>query len=109
MKKLSVFYDHILEAMKQTNRTRLELFQEVKSEGIDAIEISSKHLKKYYKELKEDLNESGLVISCIYETYDWGNKPLWLQAKKQVDLARKVGAKTILVIPGFLSEKVLLL
>ncbi len=105
MKKLSVFYDHILEAMEQTNRTRLELFQEVKSEGIDAIEISAKHVRKNYRELKEDLNESGLVISCIYETYDWGNKPLWLQAKKQVDLARKVGAKTILVIPGFLSEK----
>ncbi|HKM35497.1 MAG TPA: sugar phosphate isomerase/epimerase [Lachnospiraceae bacterium] len=105
MKKISVFYDHILQAMEQTNRTRLDLLREVKAEGIDALEISATHLKKNYRQLKEELKESGLTISCIYETYDWGKRGLWLSAKKQVDLAKQVGASTILVIPGFLSEK----
>lgn len=103
--KISVFYDHILQAMEQTNRTRLELFREVRAEGIEAIEISATHLKKDYRQLKEELKESGLTISCVYETYDLGKRGLWILVKKQVDLAKKVGASKILVIPGFLSDK----
>lgn len=103
--KISVFYDHILQAMEQTGRTRLDLFKEVKTEGIDALEISATHLKKDYRQLMADLRESRLTISCIYETYDLGKRSLWLAAKKQVDLAKKVGASSILIIPGFLSDE----
>lgn len=103
--KVSVFYDHILEAIEQTGLTRIQILRELKNSGADALEINYNHLKKNYKELMEELSEVDLGISCIYDTYDWGNKPIWINGKKLVDMAKKVGAEKILVIPGFISEK----
>ena len=38
--KLSVFYDHILQAAEQTGKPLTELLDEVKSAGIEGVEIN---------------------------------------------------------------------
>lgn len=38
--KISVFYDHITQAEKQTNRSLDDLLGEIKEEGIDGVEIN---------------------------------------------------------------------
>lgn len=42
--KLSVFYDHILQAAEQTGKNVPELLAEAKNAGIDAVEINMTYL-----------------------------------------------------------------
>lgn len=103
--KISVFYDHITQAMAQTGQKLSVLLEEVKQDGIDGIEINYSQLATNKWKLMRAFKKAGLQISCIYEFYDWGNQVDLTKAKKHVKLAKKVGAGKILVIPGFLSEE----
>lgn len=103
--KISVFYDHITQAEKQTNRSLDDLLGEIKEEGIDGVEINYSQLACDKSNILSALGKAGLQISCIYEFYDWGNYGSLEQAKKQICLAKETGASKILVVPGFLSER----
>ena len=102
--KLSVFYDHIKEAEKQSNLAFAEILKEVRKAGITGIEINFSCLKENKEKILEELKTAGLCISSIYELYNWGNKPDLSYAKEHVDLAVEVGAEKILVVPGFVSK-----
>ena len=56
-----------------------------------------------HKEVLEVLAQNDLKISCIYEFYDMGRCDETEKSRRHVDTAVKVGAKRILVVPGFLS------
>ena len=107
--KLSVFYDHILQAKEQTGRSRRSLLREVREAGIDAVEINATMLARHYVDIRWALKRAGLDISCIYETCSLGmeqaDQAEIAKAKKTVDLAAKTGAPRVLIIPGFLSQK----
>ena len=103
--KISVFYDHLRDAAEQTGKEIGEILKEVAKEGIQGIEINFTCLLENETLIQDMLEKTGIQISCIYEFSDWGEKKELSYAKKQVDMAKKVGAKQILVIPGFLSEK----
>ena len=100
--KISVFFDHILQATEQTGKSVKELLSEIKGYGVDALEINHTYLMEH-KELWQLFDEIGLKISCTYEFYDWGDNTDIRNAKEQVDIAKKLGAEKILVIPGFLD------
>lgn len=86
--KISVFYDHITQAEKQTNRSLDDLLGEIKEEGIDGVEINYSQLACDKSNILSALGKAGLQISCIYEFYDWGNYGSLEQAKK-TDLSCK--------------------
>lgn len=106
--KLSVFFDHVLQAQEQTGKTLAELLAGVKAAGIEAVEINLDYLNEH-EEVLELLRENGLNISCIYEFYDMGRCDETEKSKRHIDTAAKVDAGKILVVPGFLfgeaSEK----
>lgn len=103
--KISVFYDHITQAKGQTNRSLDDLLGEIKKDGIDGVEINYSQIVRDKSNILSALGKAGLQISCIYESYDWGNDNNMEQARKQICLAKETGASKILVIPGFLPEK----
>lgn len=103
--KISVFYDHITQAMEQANRSLDDLLGEIKKDGIDGVEINYSQFARDKSNILSALGKAGLQISCIYESYDWGNDSNIEQAKKQVCLAKENGVSNILVIPGFLTEQ----
>lgn len=100
--RLSVFFDHILQAKEQTGKTLEELLQGVKSAGIEAVEINLEYLVNH-KEIFDLLKKVGLAVSCIYEFYEMGQRNEEEKAQKHIETAILVGAGRILVVPGFLQ------
>jgi len=100
--KLSVFFDHVLQAQEQTGKSLEELLAGGRNAGIEAVEINLTYLCEHSYVI-DALKTADLGISCIYEFYDMGHFDETEKAKKHVDTAVSVGAKRILVVPGFLS------
>lgn len=98
---LSVFFDHVLQAREQTEKPVEELLSGVREAGIDAVEINLNYLSEH-EEVLGLLAQNGLGVSCIYEFYDMGRCDETEKAQRHVETAVKVGAKRILVVPGFL-------
>lgn len=100
--KLSVFYDHILQAAAQTGKPLPELLKKAKNAGIDAVEVNLTYLCEH-EETYGLLQTANLGISCIYEFYAMDQKDEWEKAKLHIDTAVKSCAEKILVVPGFLT------
>lgn len=101
--KISVFYDHILQAEEQSGRPPSEILKTVKQAGIGAVEIRLAYLAEH-EEAYELLRQSGLGISCIYEFYAMDRCDEREHVRKHIETAAAVGAKKILIVPGFLPE-----
>lgn len=99
--KISVFYDHILEAHKQTGKALDELLNAVRNSGIEAVELHLGYLSEH-PETVQLLQDADLKVSCIYEFYELGIKDESEKGRRHVETAVNVGAGRILVVPGFL-------
>lgn len=102
--KLSVFYDHILQAAEQTGRAIPDLLNEVSRAGIEAVEINMTYLREHEETLGL-LHDAGLSVSCVYEFYGMEASAERMKALRHVKTAKKAGAGLILVVPGFLAEE----
>ena len=67
--KISVFYDHILQAAEQTGKSLPELLREAREAGIEAVEINMTYLSEH-EETYELLKTADLKVSCVYEFYE---------------------------------------
>lgn len=103
--QISVFYDHITQAVQQTGKHPADLLNICKGYGIDGLEINYTQLKKGGFLLRHRIRRAGLAVSCIYEFHDFTHNTDLTLAKKQVELAVKVGAEKVLIVPGFLEEQ----
>ena len=102
--KISVFYDHILQAAEQTGKSLEQLLSGVREAGIRAVEINLTYLTEH-EETVTLLKQADLEVSCIYEFYEMDKCDEAEKAEKHVETAVKVGANRILIVPGFLEEK----
>lgn len=50
-----------------------------------------------------ELSDSGMKISCIYETFDFGRNKDISEGKRMIEAAAEMKAPRILVIPGNLK------
>lgn len=100
--RLSVFFDHILQAEEQTGKHIPELLAEVKKAGISAVEINCTYLLEHSATL-EMLETAGLQVSCIYEFYALERGRETEKARRHIEIARKTKAGKILIVPGFFS------
>lgn len=100
--RLSVFFDHILQAEEQTGKHIPELLAEVKKAGISAVEINRTYLLEHPETL-EMLETAGLQVSCIYEFYALERGRETEKARRHIEIARKAKAGKILIVPGFFS------
>ena len=62
--KISVFYDHILQAAEQPGKPLTELLSNVKNAGIEAVEINMSYLSQQ-EQTYALLEEAGLKVSCV--------------------------------------------
>lgn len=103
--KLSIFYDHILEGADQSKKKAGEILKLCKSWGIDGLEVNFSHFRDHFEEITGDLTEAGMEVSCLYEFYEFGTNPDPAKAREHLEMARRVGAEKVLVIPGTLSKE----
>ena len=71
--KLSVFYEHIIEAAKQENKSISEICKLASSFGIKGVEIENKRLFEDKKGVLSNLKEGNLEISCMYGFFDFSH------------------------------------
>ena len=101
--KLSVFFDHILQAKEQSGKSLMTLLSDAKKSGIDAVEIRLTYLLEH-EETTELLKKAGLTISCIYEFYQMDSRDEKTLIEKHIKTAARFHAGRILVVPGFFTE-----
>jgi len=99
---LSVFYDHIVNASKQTGKPLPEVLSLVKDNGIQAVELDLFHLSDSIDHLAL-IKNAGLHIGCVNSFYRMEEEFDEQQAASHIDSAIACGCDTILVVPGFLS------
>lgn len=99
--KISVFFDHILQAKEQSGKSLEELLEGVRKSGIEAVEINLNYLETH-PETMQLLEAKELKVSCIYEFYEMELGAEAEKNRRHIELAADVGADRILVVPGFL-------
>ena len=100
--KISVFYDHILQAAEQTGKSLPALLHEAGEAGIEAVEMRLSCFLENEAVL-ELLKEAGLSVSCLYEFYEMEKGLASPVEERHVLAAAQAGVERILVVPGFLA------
>lgn len=103
--KLSVFYDHAVEASAQSGHPIADILKEFHEAGITAVEIEYHTLSQHLFEIGPLLSEAGMSISSIPYFHNFNWDPSIEEGKKVVDLAESLGCTRIMPIPGFLDEE----
>lgn len=99
--RISVFFDHILQAKEQSGKALEELLAGVRRSGVEAVEIRLEYLLAH-EEALEKLRQADLGVSCIYEFYEMGLHKEEEKADRHIAAALQAGAARVLVVPGFL-------
>lgn len=106
-KKITVFYDHILNAARQQGVTTAEIIKQLLPCGISGVEMDYYMLKESGDGLAEELSRLGLPINCCYCFFDWANNPTddsYMDVLLDLD---RLGIKNLLVVPGFVNRNIL--
>lgn len=102
--KISVFYDHILNASKQTEKPLKEVIAEAARAGIQAVELDLHNFTDTTDHLGL-LAEAGIAAACVNGHYSMDRSFDTVQARAHIDSALRAGTDKILVVPGYLSEE----
>ncbi len=102
MAQIATFYDHIKDIARQEGISLTDAMLEAKKLGIELLEISQNNIIGREDEVGRELSYTGLGISSIPSYFDFGrNTDVDRQSGELLDAARYLGAKKLLVIPGF--------
>ena len=102
--RISVFYDHILNASKQTGKPVEDILSEAAAAGIQAVELDLHNFTDTVDHLKL-ISDAAIKAACINAHYSMDRSFDAVQANAHIDAALQAGTNTILVVPGYLSEE----
>lgn len=105
--KLSVFYDHIVQAVDQSGEKRSleEVIKCCSDFGIRGIDIEYDQLCTDHDRICEALRYHYMEVASIYHIFDSMDNHDIKVAKEQINMAYKLGVKRVLIVPGFLDEE----
>jgi len=104
--KLTVFYDHILNAAKQRGVTTAQIAADITACGISGVEMDYYMLKESGDALAEELTRLGLPINNCYCFFDWANHPEDQSYIQVLDDLKRLDIMNLLVVPGFVSRDI---
>ena len=104
MRKLSVFYDHILQTCEQSGKTIPEVLSFCKEQGISAVEINYSLFASEKEVIASMLADAGLVISCMYESFDFARDTDLTKAKQMLHAAAEQQVSRVLFVAGALEN-----
>lgn len=103
--KKSLFYQHAIDAAQQENTSIGEIFAKVKAMGFDGLECEYTLFSKDPKGFKAEIDKAGLEVSNIDYYVDFGHVIDEKALAVFLEDAVTVGAKKVLVIPGFIENE----
>ena len=84
--KIAVFYDHIEEAARQNHIKPVKnIYKNVRSFGIDAVELDYDRAVKEEASLFKNLKEADLSVSCMYGFFDFAHGNTVEDGRRMVD------------------------
>ena len=104
---LTVFYNHVLEAMDQEKMSFEDIAKKITSHGIKGLEFDYYDLVKdgrFNEELADKVKRAGLPIIGAYVNYDWGRKFWDISYKKIYKNLQRIGVKYSLAILGMIPD-----
>lgn len=109
MNRISVFYEHMAEAMKQENIALDEVCAAVKRFGFDGVELDANRIKNEGDIILPALQKSGLCVNGIYNFFDFGSETGSpendrAESLRVIDCCEKANCKFLLAVAGFLTE-----
>ncbi|MEJ9162438.1 sugar phosphate isomerase/epimerase [Paenibacillus graminis] len=104
MMQISVFYNHIVTASKQTGLPLPEVLGLARGYGIQAVELDLDEVQPNPEAMKKLLEQAGMSVASMYAFCDFGNAPDVQPGLAFIDTAEFLGAGKVLVIPGFIGE-----
>ena len=103
MRKLSVFYEHILQACEQSGKTIPEVLAFCREQGISAVEMNYSLFASEREVIAPMLSAAGLVISCMHETFDFSHDTDLGRAQQMLDTAASQQVSRVLFVAGALE------
>ncbi len=104
--KLSVFYEHVLEAAEQNGSTAEKMLEYAVGCGIDSLECDLWRLENK-SQVKSLFDSLGVTVSSIYSFFDFphenGNS-CEAKYRKMLETAAYFDAHKVLCVPGFVQD-----
>lgn len=105
MTRIATFYDHIRDIAEEENISRVDAMLLARKLGISALEISQNNILGREHELKEELAAADMGITTIPSYFNFHeDDDVRAQALPTLEAAQLLGAKKLLVIPGFVAD-----
>lgn len=105
MTRIATFYDHIRDIADEEHISRVDAMLQAKDLGISALEISQNNIFGRERELLHELQTAGMGITTIPSYFHFNeDDDVTAQAQPTLEAAQFLGAKNLLVIPGFVSD-----
>lgn len=102
---IATFYDHILDISRQESCLVPEALEKVRKLGVTALEVSFANTEGRAREIAGELAAAGMGITTMPVFFNFeSDTDVGAQAERVFDAAETIGAKTLLVIPGFVPE-----
>lgn len=102
MATIATFYDHVMDIASQQGLSGPQALERARELGVELLEVSVNNAKERPEELAQELAGAGLGISSMPSYFDFGrNRDVEGQIDPVLDLAQRLGARLLLVIPGF--------
>lgn len=103
--KIAVFYENIAEGAKALCITNEEAFTRLKAEGLTSIYLSSYSILRDWDNLSPIFEKLGLDIEGVYGFTDFAHNPTSGEGRDVIDVAARVGARNVLIVPGTCQGK----
>lgn len=102
--KTAVFYEHLMEAARQSQKDLDEVLKFAHTCGIQGVDFPLQGLDESPGDAKARLDSAGLSVLSLHKDCDFVRAPDWTQARELVDLAAEWGVGPVLVVPGFVQD-----
>ena len=103
--KIAIFYEHILDAVKQEGMSLEAVLEAVHKMGYSGLECDYAKLCDDPKKFYETITKAGLEVSGVYKFCDFPHDINTDDLTKFVEDVETVGSKKILCIPGFIDDE----
>ena len=109
MNILSVFYEHMADAMKQENLSLKEICAKVKQFGFDGVELDANRIKNEGGTILPALKNAGLAVNSIYNFFAFGCADGTIEsdraeALRVIQYCEQTNCKFLLAVAGFLTN-----
>lgn len=101
---ITVFYDHVREACRQSGKTLGEVAEVLREHGISGVEMDYGEIKSRTGKKLRELERVGLPVVSVYVFFDWGNHPKDHSYKKVLKKLHHYGVRYVLAVPGFVQD-----